>query len=128
VVLFVARRAGVSPEALVALRRSGRGWAELTVRYRLDAAQFHVPLPNQAPAGVLAAAYEGYRALPASRWSEVTLTDADVVGLVNLRVLAQTLGVAPATVLQAAGDGAWHELYARLIRDSDGRASAEAHR
>ena len=120
VVLFVARRAGVSPEALVALRRSGRGWSELTLRYRLDAAQFHVPLPDQAPAGVLATAYERYRALPVGRWSEVKLTDSDIVGLVNLRVLAQTLGIPPARVLQATDGRHWHEVYARLIGDYDG--------
>jgi len=128
VVLFVARRAGVSPEALVALRRSGRGWSELTQRYRLDAAQFHVPLPDQADAGVLAGAYEKYRGLPVSRWPEVKLTDSEVVGLVNLRVVAQTLGVSPATVLQAAGGRHWHEVYARLIGDFDGPGRLEARR
>ena len=35
VVLFVARRSGVSPEALVALRQAGRSWSELTARYRV---------------------------------------------------------------------------------------------
>ena len=33
VVLFVAGRSGVSPEALAQLRRSGRGWADLSARY-----------------------------------------------------------------------------------------------
>lgn len=120
VVLFVARRAGVSPEALVALRRSGRGWAELVQRYRLDATQFHVPLPDQASAGILASAFQQYRALPAARWSEITLSDADIVALVNLRVLAQTLRLSPEAVLREARGGSWYELYARLIRDKDG--------
>lgn len=124
VVLFVARRAGVSPEAVVALRRSGRGWAELAARYHLDAAQFHVPLPDRAAAGVLASAFERYRALPANRWSEIALSDVDIVGLVNLRVLAQTLRMSPEAVLQEAGGGsAWHELYLRLIRGSGSRSS-----
>jgi len=125
VVLFVARRAGVSPEAVVALRRSGRGWAELATRYRLDAAQFHVPLPDQAAAGVLESAFERYRALPADRWREVALSDTEIVGLVNLRVLAQTLRVAPEVILREAGGGSWQELYVRLIRDSDGGSSGE---
>ena len=120
VVLFVARKAGVSAEALVALRRSGRGWAELVQRYRLDASQFHVPLPDQAAAGVLASAFGKFRALPAGRWSEIRLSDADIVGLVNLRVLAQTLRLSPEVVLGEARGEAWYELYARLIRDADG--------
>ena len=33
---FLARRAGISPEALVALRGSGSGWVELARRYGVD--------------------------------------------------------------------------------------------
>jgi hypothetical protein len=128
VVLFVARRAGVSPEALVALRRSGRGWAELATRYRLDATHFHVPLPDQASAGVLAAVFGRYRALPPARWSEVVLSDDDIVGLVNLRVLAQTLRVPPEVVLQSAGGGPWYEVYVRMIRDPDPRSPTDVRR
>jgi hypothetical protein len=125
VVLFMARRAGVSPEALVALRGAGRGWAELAQRYGLDAAQFHVPVPDDASAGVLSGAYQRYRTLPATRWSEVELTDSEIVGLVNLRVMAQTLRLSPEEVLRRMpGDGAWYELYARLIRDTDSGAGA----
>ena len=115
VVLFMARRAGVSPEALVALRRSGKRWAELAQRYRLDAAQFHVPLPESAPSGVLEGAYQRFRSLPPARWSEISLGDGDIVGLVNLRLLSQTLGKAPQEILSAAGPGSWVDLYARLI-------------
>jgi hypothetical protein len=125
VVLFVARRAGISPEALVALRQSGRRWTDLVVRYGLDASHFHVPLPDQAQAGVLAEAFERYRSLPANRWSEVTLSDADIVALVNVRVLAQTLGLPPEAVLREAGGGTWHEIYGRLIRDPEARAPME---
>ena len=51
VVLFVARRAGVSPDALVALRRSGSPWAQLIGRYHLGAGHFHVPLAASADPG-----------------------------------------------------------------------------
>lgn len=115
VVLFVARRVGISPEALVALRESGRGWGELTRRYRVDAAHFHVPLPASAEAGPLSAAYQQYRSLPTSRWGEISLGDGDIVGLVNLRLLAQTLNQPPERVLARADGGSWADLYARLI-------------
>jgi hypothetical protein len=118
VVLFMARRAGVSPEALVALRRSGKGWAELAQRYRLDAAQFHVPLPESAPSGVLEGAYRRFRSLAPARWGEISLGDGDIVGLVNLRLLSQTLGKAPQEILAGAGTGSWVEIYARLIGGS----------
>jgi hypothetical protein len=116
VALFLARRAGVSPEAVVQLRRGGRDWAQLSARYRVDAAQLYVPLPDAAPAGVLQEAYDHYRAIPAASWSQVPLGDRDVVGLVNLRLLAQTLRMDPAEVLRAAGaGGSWAALYSRLI-------------
>lgn len=115
VVIFVARRAGISPEALVALRESGRAWGDLTRRYRVDASHFHVPLPNAADPGPLAAAYEQFRSVPTARWREIALGDGDIVGLVNLRVLAQTLGQPPERILSQAGDGTWAELYERLI-------------
>ena len=118
VALYVARRAGVSPEALVALRGAGPGWAELAGRYRVDASHFHVPLADDADAGSLTAVYQRFRALPASRWGEVTLGDADIVGLVNVRLLAQTLKRTPAQVLAGGGTGSWAELYARLIGSS----------
>jgi len=115
VVLFVGRRAGISPEALVALRESGRGWAELARRYRLDASHFHVPLPDGAQAGRLSAAYGQFRSLPPARWGEVTLQDADIVALVNVRILSQTLQRSPEEVLAEAGSGSWAALYARLM-------------
>lgn len=115
VVLFVARRAGVSPEAVVALRRSGRGWAELARRYDLGAEHFHVPLRDAAAAGVLADAYARYRSLPAGRWGEVALGDAEVVGLVNLKVLVQTLRRSAEEILAGRGAGSWVEAYLRLL-------------
>lgn len=115
VVLFLAGRAGVSPEAVVALRTSGRGWAELARRYRLDATQFHVPISESAPAGALDGAYRSFRLLPPDRWREITLDDADIVGLVNLRLLSETLHVAPEQILSAARGGSWVDLYTRLM-------------
>lgn len=125
VVLFVAHRSGVSAEAVVALRRSGRGWAQLAQRYGLDAAHFHVPLSDQAQAGSLGRVYEQYRTRPAERWAEIPLRDGEIVALVNLRVLAQTLAVSPDAVLRASTGSPWYQLYARLMRDGDDGPSLE---
>lgn len=119
VVLFLAHHAGVSPEAIVALRRSGRGWSDLASRYQVDAAQFYVPLPEGAPAGVLQSAYDRYRSVPTSGWSQVSLADRDIVALVNLRLLAQTLHAAPEDVLAEASGGSWVEVYGRLLGEPD---------
>lgn len=120
VVLFVAHHAGVSPEALVALRSSGKSWTDLSRRYQVDASAFYVPLPDTADAGILAAAYGRYRALPAARWGEVTLSDRDIVALVNVRILAQTLRRAPEDVIRACRDGrSFVDVFASLLRDAE---------
>lgn len=101
VVLFFARHGGVSADALVALKRGGRSWADLADRYGLDAGVFHVPLDGSASAGSLASVYERFRALPSARWGEITLRDADIVRLVNVRVISEVLRVSPASAVEA---------------------------
>lgn len=121
VVLFMARRAGVSAEALAQLRRAGRGWSELAERYHLDPTHFHVPLAEDAAAGPLDEAYGQYRALPASRWSEVRLSGNDILILVNVRVIAQSLKRSPEEVLTAYGSTPdFVALYARLAQGGRG--------
>ena len=117
VILFVADRAGVVPEALVALRRSGESWTRLAQRYGVGAPELHVPVPDQAGTGPLTSVYQGFRDLPASRWREIPLAPEDIVALVNLRLLSQTLGVSPAEVLSRAGStSSFVQLYGELIR------------
>ena len=117
VILFVAERAGVVPEALVALRRSGESWTRLAERYGVGAPELHVPLSDQAATGPLNAVYKRFRELPTSRWREIRLAPGEIVALVNLRLLSQTLGVSPAEVLSRAGStDSFVQLYGELIR------------
>jgi hypothetical protein len=103
VVLFMARRAGVSPEALVALRDSGQSWADLAGRYRVTAAALHVPVRDDVPAGSLSGVYDQYRSAPVADWGSIVLSDDDIVGLVNVRVISQTLRLPAEHVLGATG-------------------------
>lgn len=115
VVLFMARRAGVSPEALVALRDGGQSWSGLAARYRVTPSALHVPVPDEAPTGVLSAAYNGYRSNEVGSWDSIRLSDEEIIALVNLRVISQTLAIPPERVLRASGPGVtWVALHARL--------------
>jgi hypothetical protein len=117
VVLFVAQRAGISAEALVALRESGRSWSALATTYRIGANTLHVPLRDPRAAGILVPAYERFGRTPEAEWGTLTLSDADIVALVNVRVLAQALGVAPDDVARRTGSTrTFVELYAQLLR------------
>ena len=116
-VLVVARHAGVSAEALVVMRRSGRGWSDLAQQYGIGAPVLHVPLRDQAPAGALSAAYERYRGTPVSDWRTIRLSDADFIALVNVRVIAQTLGLAAEEVVRGTDSiSSYVELFAQLSR------------
>lgn len=117
VVLFVARRSGVSPEAVVALRDSGLSWATLTGRYRVTPSSLHVPIRDDAAAGMLTTAYGHFRSTPVNQWNSVPLEDHEIVGLVNVRVISQVLGHSAEDVAAASGSmTTWVQLHAELRR------------
>ena len=113
VVLDVASRGGISPDAVVALRRAGAGWAALARRYALDASSFHVRVDGDP--GSLARVLGEYATRPSTQWSAIQLSDADVIGLVNLRVLSVVLAAPTSAVLRAHDrDGSWVAAYRAL--------------
>lgn len=101
VVLHIATRAGVSAEAVLALRRDGRSWSELMRRYGLHAGQLHVALEAAPETGPLAPAYTAFSERPRSAWSVITLADESLVALVNLNFLADYLELPPDRVADA---------------------------
>lgn len=103
VVLRLAKRAGVSPDVVVSRRRQDDSWMEIAQGYSVHAGDFHVPIDGSR--GFLTAAYERFSARPASQWREISLSDAEVVGLVNIRFLSRKLDVRPVRVIEAMGDG-----------------------
>jgi hypothetical protein len=116
VALFIAERAGISAEALVALRRSGQNWAGLAARYGVNAAILHLPIPEQSSAGEVAALYQQYREIPESGWVDIPLGSADIVTLVNVRILAETLGVAlPEVLAKSETADSFVKLFGELI-------------
>lgn len=101
VVLFVAHHAGVSPDALIGLRKRGRSWREVASRFGLDVRSFHIPLPKDVPLGSLDRAYGEFRGRPHWEWNQIELNDLEIVCLVNLRVLSEEAGVPPLRILRS---------------------------
>ena len=101
VVLFLARRAGVSSDALIGLRRTGRSWREVSTRFGLSPRTFHLNLPEGAPLGPLARVFQEFRSRPTDQWGQIELQDSELVALVNIRVLSEAVGVPPLRVLEA---------------------------
>jgi transposase-like protein len=117
VVLFVARRGGVSAEAVAALRESGRSWTELAQRFGVGANALHVTLRDPASAGMLSSAYQRYATTPMERWPAMGLESSEIVALVNVRVLAQALAIEPDAIARRSGTTpSFVELYTQLLR------------
>ncbi len=117
VVLFLARHAGISADALVALKRGGRSWAELAERYDVGPGAFHVPLQASSPPGTLASAYEQFRSTPSGGWDRIRLDDGDVVQLVNLKFVTEYVGAPADRVLQLRQrEGSYVAAYGALMR------------
>jgi hypothetical protein len=117
VVLFLAQRAGVSPDALIGARRGGRPWREVAARFGVDARAFHIPLPGDLDLGPLSRAYGEFQGRPSGEWSKILLEDQEVVGLVNLRVLSDQTGASPEGIIRARVEaGSFLACYPLLIR------------
>ncbi|MYG80395.1 MAG: hypothetical protein F4187_00845 [Gemmatimonadetes bacterium] len=102
VALFLAERAGVSPDVVISQRRRGEGWMAISSEYSVHAGDFHVRIDGHA--GILADAYERFSARAASEWNEIVLSDDEVVGFVNLRFLSRHLQVSPERVARELED------------------------
>lgn len=117
VVLFLSRRGGISADAVAALRRTGRAWADLASQYGVHAGQLHVSLGDDADLGPLARAYEQYRGRPSSGWPSIRLEDTEIIALVNVRFIADALNRPYADVLAAlTRSGSPPDAYVMLAR------------
>ncbi len=102
VVLFVASRTGVSPDAVARRRGDGQAWDGVARSFDLGSASFHVALPSDASLGILARAYEEFASHPRPSWDAIRLRDQEIIALVNIHFLSVLLRVPPEQVLDAA--------------------------
>ena len=122
VVLFLSQSAGVSVDALIGLRRSGRPWREVASRFGLDVRTFHITLPKDSLLGSLSRAYGEFRGRPPGDWNQIELNDFEIIALVNLRVLSEQVGVTPLRVLRSQEEaGSFVAGFASLRRPADPR-------
>lgn len=103
VVLFLAGRAGVSPDVVVAQHQRGRDWIDIAQAFGVHAGDFYVRL--EGPPGFLSSAYDRFAATTTARWSEVSLADRELIGLVNVRFMSRFLRVPPRDVIRALPRG-----------------------
>lgn len=105
VVFFLAARANVAPGVIIDLRvGEGRSWLEIGARYGLGPDVYYVPLERD-PGPPYGKAYGHFKNKPRKSWGEITLSDADVVNLVNLKFISGQYGCSPDEVVSMRAKG-----------------------
>jgi hypothetical protein len=102
VVMFIAQHASVAPSTVVDLRQRGYSWWDISVRYRLGAETYYVPVAGN-PGPPFGRAYGFYKNKPRDQWNTIVLADADIINLVHLRFLTDYYRVSPQRVMEVRG-------------------------
>lgn len=105
VIFFIAERSQTETRRVMELRLASRTWTEIAFRLGLTPDVFYVPVTSPVSSPPYRHAYTGYSRKPKREWKTVSLTEKDVVNLVNLRFLSENYGCPPERVidLRAAG-------------------------
>jgi hypothetical protein len=101
VALRIAELSGISPGAVMALRRTGASWISIARRNQVTAAAFHLSIPTAEVRPAIARAHTLYSETPVSGWGGLDLTDPELVAFANLAVLTRQLGLSAGRILDA---------------------------
>jgi len=104
VVFFLATKARVTPSTILDLRKKRLSWMDISLQFNLNAATYHVDA-GEVSGSPFGHAYGHYKKHPKDRWSEIRLSDADIVNLVNLRFISEHYGYKPAEVIKLRKEG-----------------------
>jgi hypothetical protein len=104
VVFYLARRAEVSPTAIIKFRLEGRSWMEITLHYGLTAEIFYVPVKRTAgpPYGK---AYGHFKNRERTEWGAIRLNDSEILNFVNLKFISDHYGYSPDDVISMREKG-----------------------
>ena len=102
VVFFIAQRANVDPNAVLAVKSSGLNWMQVANHFRVNPRVLFMPLPTNAVAhSPYEKGYEFYK----NHSDRVSLKDADIINFVNLKFLSEAYGCDPREIIQMRGQG-----------------------
>jgi hypothetical protein len=113
VVLFLARKSATSPDEIVALRARGFSWSVIFGKLRVAPKTLFVGI-DQDPGPPYGKAWGYWKKNPAS----LRLTDADIVGLVQIQIGSRWAKLTPYELARAHGQG---KRVAGLVATKKGR-------
>jgi hypothetical protein len=125
VVFFVAERAKVQPEVIVELRLHGKSWIDICTRFGITGEVFCVTVAGTygPPYGK---AFGYYRNRPRHEWVALKLTDDEIVGLVNVKLLSARSGLSPDEVMKLRKDGDSFVRLSSVVKDESTKKRAQA--
>jgi hypothetical protein len=106
VVLFIAARAKVAPGVVVNLRLRGKTWMDITLHFGLTPEVYYVPVKTEVKGPPYGKAYGHYKKNKSKQdWKKVTLSNDDVINLVNLRFISEYHRCPPEEVIKMRSEG-----------------------
>jgi hypothetical protein len=105
VVFFIAKKARVSPDAIVRMRLARKSWVDIARFYRLSPDVFYVNVKRPGGPYGRAYGYYDYRKYKRHEWNNVRFSDSDMVNFVNLRFLSEHYRCQPDEVVQWRSGG-----------------------
>ena len=105
VVLFMSRRANVAPAVIIEERQRGWTWSNILVTHHLSPEILYVPTVAVVEGPPYGKAYGYFKNKPHKKWKTIVLDDADVVNLVNLRVISEHYRRPPDEVIKLRSSG-----------------------
>ena len=104
VALFVARRSGMSADAIHRMRTNGLSWWDISVRFGMPVDVWFVPV-RRDPGPPYGKAYGHWKNHKRHKHHAVVLTDADVRNLVAVRMLHEYYGVSVDVAMEWRSSG-----------------------
>lgn len=87
VLFYIASKAEVLPKKLADERLDGDSWLKIAERYSLTPEAFYVVVFGAVDSKVYKPILSKFNDTPEAKWSEIDLTDSDIVNLVNLKMI-----------------------------------------
>lgn len=87
VVFFITGRSDVSPSEVTKIRLEGASWSEVCNEFSLSPSDFYVMVSGTVDSRVYGPVFDKYKNTPQKKWSELQFTDAEIIDLINLKLM-----------------------------------------
>ena len=121
VVLLIAKRTHVAPEYIMHVRLRGNAWLGATLRFGLGPEIFYVPVGAVVKDPPYGKVYGYYKHKPKKEWKTITLSDDDIINLVNLKWMSEHYGYPAEKIIKMRSGGKEFVLINAEIRREKGK-------